>query len=556
MAEVTEVYSYHTFLFPFIWENGKLSYTKKKITEGLDKSKYWENSDFNIKQPGDLDIKEHISFYSQYQYVHPEVREAIFGMGKNIVANYRICPKYLKRPPIENEKMGKNAECEDRAVYKITKYVEITKEDHSAEYEKTEYILVITNIFLKLFNTGVAILGLECENYEHKSFEDVLMINDYGRRIQLPFIPTINKAEDEVYYWASSICADELEITLLEENGQSNHIKTSFAETIKAFNNPDKAFDSVRKDTYCYISECITGLLELETDLKFTMTDSGSKNEIAIYPGLDERMYVMSLIRDTENNKDLLGDIWKEAGQETEMECQTKQREKLYKFTFVDAKDCTCQSDKMRDELLQKYAYDRWIKYETRYMIAPQACNAICNDANTIYTFRTLYMQMVILTLVQRTSLLNFQLLAQKHSEKLNCEKLGRWINMRSNLELMELQERFIAYQNQLNFAEISSQEQAVDIYEMLKKANFISELKESISEQFDFLYGVAGTKQDVMINTWALLLAIISLVPLEKMAELCGVPNFVGILVSFLVVGLIIYITGSWAIFRSGRKK
>ena len=112
--------------------------------------------------------------------------------------------------------------------------------------------------------------------------------------------------------------------------------------------------------------------------------------------------------------------------------------------------------------------------------------------------------------MVQRASLIHFQNLAMKLSEGL--ETCGKCIDTRRKAMLMDLQERFIAFQNQINFQEVSSQEQSVELYQMLRKANFVEELNQTIKDQMDALYDATNTNQDFTFNKWACILALIAL--------------------------------------------
>lgn len=76
----------------------------------------------------------------------------------------------------------------------------------------------------------------------------------------------------------------------------------------------------------------------------------------------------------------------------------------------------------------------------------------------------------------------------------------------------MDLQERFIAFQNQINLQEISSQEQAIELYERFRKVNFVDDLTGALKEQLDALYDATNTNQDYSFNKWALLFTIIAL--------------------------------------------
>ena len=66
---------------------------------------------------------------------------------------------------------------------------------------------------------------------------------------------------------------------------------------------------------------------------------------------------------------------------------------------------------------------------------------------------------------------------------------------------LMDLQERFAAFESQICFTEISSQEQAIDIYEAMTEFFFIDDEMENIKSQLDVLNEAADTYLDFGFN-------------------------------------------------------
>ena len=78
-----------------------------------------------------------------------------------------------------------------------------------------------------------------------------------------------------------------------------------------------------------------------------------------------------------------------------------------------------------------------------------QAFKCMSSDELTITSFCNMYLDMCVLSLVQRASLINFQDIALDLSKGL--EKIGTVIDTRKIKKLMDLQERFIAFQNQIN---------------------------------------------------------------------------------------------------------
>ena len=75
----------------------------------------------------------------------------------------------------------------------------------------------------------------------------------------------------------------------------------------------------------------------------------------------------------------------------------------------------------------------------------------------------------------------------------------------------MNLQERFVAYQSQLSFNEVTPQEQGIEIYNLLRKFMFIDEETESLNERLDILEDASDTNLDFGFNKVALFFTILS---------------------------------------------
>ena len=153
---MAKIYSYHTFLFPFIFEgvDGKND-ERNKIEEAFSNHPYWKSVDWMEQRTEKLNRDQKAADYALYQYFHPAVRKAVFGKDSNIVKNYELKPELLK----------------DEAEYRITKEV--------SEGYNYDFHLKIDRIFLKLFNTGVAVLGMDCLNQQYDHLDEIKMINDY-----------------------------------------------------------------------------------------------------------------------------------------------------------------------------------------------------------------------------------------------------------------------------------------------------------------------------------------------------------------------------------------
>lgn len=487
MKEQGKIYSYHNFIYPFIWEDSARKVNKKEIIESyFENNEYWEN----INRDNEVFSKsDWIKLYSKNEYFHAAFKEAILGYNdkykcdKSIVAQYEFNKKYI----------SKGAE------YIITKSV-----SENNEFKKKEYILDVKSISIKIFNTGIAVLILECINYHESNLNDIKKINDYGRRVSLPFIP------DEYKY---SICADELTLRIhgIDENKYLLNVKESFKDSINQILNQSNFSMKNLSEQSNRVCRWIIELLELGNKGEFLFRCDGKQtNEINIHSALDERMYVMCMINSDKCKKIAEENLRNQTDSWWLDWIDKEKQEFLYELAFVDAGSCSCQSNLMRKELLKNCVYDRWINYGTVYSVTPQAFICMSSDELIITSFCNMYLDMCVLSLVQRASLINFQDIALDLSKGL--EKIGTVIDTRKIKKLMDLQERFIAFQNQINLQEISSQEQAIELYERFRKVNFVDDLMGALKEQLDALYDATNTNQDYSFNKWALLFTIIAL--------------------------------------------
>lgn len=345
---------------------------------------------------------------------------------------------------------------------------------------------------------------LECINYHESNLNDIKKINDYGRRVSLPFIP------DEYKY---SICADELTLRIhgIDENKYLLNVKDSFKDSINQILNQSNFSMKNLSEQSNRVCRWIIELLELGNKGEFLFRCDGKQtNEINIHSALDERMYVMCMINSDKCKKIAEENLRNQTDSWWLDWIDKEKQEFLYELAFVDAGSCSCQSNLMRKELLKNCVYDRWINYGTMYSVTPQAFICMSSDELTITSFCNMYLDMCVLSLVQRASLINFQDIALDLSKGL--EKIGTVIDTRKIKKLMDLQERFIAFQNQINLQEISSQEQAIELYERFRKVNFVDDLTGALKEQLDALYDATNTNQDYSFNKWALLFTIIAL--------------------------------------------
>lgn len=451
-----EIYSYHIFIMPFRWEGEKHAQVRMDdICKQLELRRCWEKIDYTQAVVSYIN-QDSRSLYAEKQYFHPYAQKAIYGGDENVVANYAF-------------RIDQN----DKLNYIIEKNDEV-------------YKLLISSIRIKVYNTGVALVSIHCENHEYNDWKSIKAINDYGRRMALPFIP---------YDCTGSICADKIEIK--SDNQADVDFSYDMKGLINSFNNDNRIPESrigghILQLLNFSLANANTGVRQFVTD-----NISADRKIIPICPILDDRMYVMCLVN--KNGQDIVQD-----------------KKSLYELLFIDCDgSISCPNEEMRDSLLKEHTYCRWMEQGTAYgtLYGMTAHSFVeCSDFEpNINSFLTQYYQICCTVLAQRASLLNFK--DEIMILSFGVEDKDKGINTGKTKWLMSLQEKYIAYQNQLDFFEISSQEQAIDVYEALRSANMVDKENEIFKEQLDNIYNAANVNLDYKLNVGGFAFAIAAII-------------------------------------------
>lgn len=482
------IYSYHTFLFPFIWEGrGKKTISTEDFKAFFDQNPNWESTnmtdEFRIKSNPEIrSDADAFLFYKEYQYFHPYARKAIYGFEDGIVFNYAFRPYDVR----------------NKAHYYITKTMKLP-EITGDSYREITFDLLINSIQLKIYNTGIAIFILEGENHgltkdgePQNNLNAVKAINDYGRRISLPFIPP-----NPNY----SISADNLTLSI---NGIGEFV-SDFKGCIESTQTKEDMENSISLTHFC---DFIKNILSFGGRKSFTSKSTNSDECCFVYSALDDRMFVASYIKDTKES-----DAMRARGNDNRplFYTQNNLSKSLYELLCVDPPDnCCCMDPQMREQEISKAVYTRWLDMGTLTTCTNQALITLTTSNAPSHmddSFLTQYVQMCCLCLAQRASIINFRRIASAVSA--HVEERGRQIKLTTVSHLMTLQERFAAFQNQLNLHEVTPELQGIELYGMLMRNSFITEEMNSLKEQLDALSNAANTSLDYNFNRFALIFAI-----------------------------------------------
>ena len=484
-SEEKEVYSYHTFLFPFLWKRERNQKDEEEFVKFLEdpERSYWKPYEYPIfheeLKGEDEKVKklyeEAQLNYSVYQYFNEPAQTAISGRplsqdDTERVRNYQFL----------YEEMAEHNGA--KPTYEIKCKVERRNAEGKAVYGKRNFILDINNITLRLYPVGVAILVYELENRNYRTLDDVKDINDYGRRIQLACLDAGS---------GFKLTADSITVC---------GIKEDFSARVQEF-----AFENMGANPWkkgiVHLSNTVLHLFQHRDVELVELAVSLEQEEGKLYfePSVDDRMFVMCLISDS----NILPCGWGQYEGISDLDGVGQlSLESLYELIYVDpAHNRCCYSRQRIKEELENSIYDRWIEYGTLYGITQYSMICVTGfheyvGSSVINPFLTIYKELVQLVMVQRTAIIMFAEMAAVRSKESQLNKEEAADN------ILEMQKDYVAFQNQLLLFEVTSQLQGIQIYQMLQEKMEISSQEQEMEKQLQNLYEISQTESGDRTNT------------------------------------------------------
>jgi len=443
--------SEHVFLFPFkINDHFDENIFDKICTKIFEDG--WKNKRF---QP---DTRQ--DHYNNLVYFHPYVHQALFPSADSSFS--RAFERHIPE----------NSSFEIKLI------------------DGTSFKLKLKEVSMQLFTSHVGILSIRVQNYCTQSFDEILMINDYGRRIYPQFLDE----NCDTIGAKNNFLPDQLIISI---NGKIFSEEHFLKREYQNKNLLEKSQPQLAK----HIRDLIGPTL-----IEFS----------PIHSAIDDRMFCMCWV----GNKELSD---KFTTKEDKYKWQNS--EQWYKFVFVDGKDCTCRCDSMLEELIKRCTYRRWEKEGTLSGISRYSFVNLTNDSDYAQNilrpiFTQVYSHMVVLLLTQRASILTFAQRAANISlneKKLNSQKMAK--------EIAELNLEYTKFQTNLCFDEVTPQEQGIEIYTQAREAMRIEEQLQEVKDQISNLDSFANIHLERTRNS-----------QLEKLNVIAGL---------FLPISIIISIWG-----------
>lgn len=424
--------SLHIYLLPFTYSH--------KIKNNLSFSDLW--SSITSKLSGSSNLTNTIQWkqvsqehpnkntYAEYMYFHPFAQEALYDLENNDSIRH-----------FEADLKGQEA----------TYIIEI---DNSESYK-----LNIEKIGLNLYSTGIGVLSMFCRSTKSLTPEEVLSINQFGRRIYQPYLGSKGK-----------IVPSSIAIQIGDEKARKNNI----VQVTERFE-PPTAFSRIMRLPKHILSILPKRLIE----------------DCHLASALDDRMFVLSWYAN-----DGLAQRMKLAFSKSDLDA--RETDFLYRFTFVDRPgewNRGVNNPSMQSDFLNRHTNLRWQEFKTFFGVCRYAFVALGNSGfkDLGNHVETMYFKMVELSLMQRASLIHFstQIAGITHADS---------PRQRAN-KTAELNEAYLHFINNTYFTEITPQEQGIELYDMLRQHLRNTELAESLNQEVQELHNFVSLEEEKQRN-------------------------------------------------------
>lgn len=476
-----ENYSRHIFIFPFQWDY----ITKKKhasYSERTDIKKFDELfSEVSPLKRHYFEIGASEERYNEYTYFHPFARRALFGTEENTsVYHYELS--------------------DTQGTYNISV---------KADGGSTTYSLQLEKIVVSVFDTGVGTVAYFLRNDKHTSFEDILRINDSGRRIYPQFMAKGNRLAAKDSFLADRIYGS-LGVLDFDDNfhqfeGEISHKNTflppDHIRQVFGYNKMDRTED----DGY----------------QKFVFHQESERKEIIrISPVMDDRMFFITFYHSPDYAQKLKDKVPFLPREEENIVNKDEDFEDLwFRYLFGDGKYKSVANASVQREDVKRTTYARWSGGGTLFGLTKDSLVGISNENFIGDHITTMYYQMATLSLVQRSTILRFSNEIATITQQILDKKTKR----KTEKQVKELYGNYIRFLNETYFREVTPQIQGIEMYDMLQNNMNIRKDAKALDEEMGELFNYTELEEQGVLNKTANLY-----LPITLLVGFLGINTFV----------------------------
>lgn len=564
-----DLISRHIFLFPFKWENrvkGKKEEGSFEDRTNLDEfQKTLNGFDENApsKEPSEAFHWERSIFtlngghaYNEYNYFYDFVREVLYDLGdepyKAAKQQGRESEKGSGAAPKADGKAKKAKRLSPSPLriagqgkallrhyelhwnrskglqYQIDVQVSYNRKDEEGNdkhgHEIRNYVLEVEDVLLNVYDTGVGVLTFFLANRDEQQSdpEDILRINQFGRRLAPPFLAvepaSVGWLDRELVEWNFS---KRLEVTQKAELAQDIRLQYADADTPSSKEvQTQNAFISYQqtesfKNGPFRLPPFISKLFKpysLDTQEARWRNEAPEKSTpILLKPVLDDRMFVLCWYGGMKKVKQKREAVWINQAKEIEgfdlLNTRLPEGNFWYRFLFVDGGSMSAYDHEFASKLVKKRSYPRWNPYTyfgiSRYSLVcltdslEELRKPWVNAAFLPQHMESIYYKLFELCIIQRASVLRFsdEVTHMSHfseepddSETL-YEKLAPLVN--------ELYKNYLRFINKIYFREVTAQEQGIELYDILQRELRIEGQVKDLDKEIAELHQYVGMLEE-----------------------------------------------------------
>ena len=174
---------------------------------------------------------------------------------------------------------------------------------------------------------------------------------------------------------------------------------------------------------------------------------------------------------------------------------------RFYELVFVDGEGISCYNRQMLRDLLETHTYARWLELGTVTGISEYSMVCVTSGLPFVSgAFLTLYVEMVMLALAQRISLLDFE----REISNISCKRKG---------EISQIHEEYLRFQGELLLQEVTAQQQGIELYELLLSSMFIERQQAALEGGIRALFEDNTAKNEKRENRILSILAALTVI-------------------------------------------
>ncbi|MBK9257708.1 MAG: hypothetical protein IPM42_19800 [Saprospiraceae bacterium] len=436
---MSEIYSIHTFMFPFRWDY--VSSDKPKENDSYSKRTKLSDFDRVFSACKTLERRPFIigddnPNFNEYTYFHEYARKALYDIGN------------ISNTPDKNEVLYYDKDGIAGDFFNI----EIK--------DGKKYELFPNNICVHIYSTGIGILSYNLSNLNYNNENDILEINEYGRRIYPQFL-----SMNDVRITQGAFLANKI-------SGKIGNI--FFEEDFTQYNN------SVGVDSTFLPPDHIKKIFGFEGQEAESIKQSfvfrkshEQKGNIRISKLTDDRMFFLSYFKNPDKVNELAQPLSEES-KESGYKYLTDGFWYAFLFGDKNKNDISVKNISFQKAEIERVTYDRWLdqknidiknqikdndqKDGVLYGMSRDSFVCIGSWFLLPIHMTTMYYQMAILCLAQRASVLRFS-----YEVSLITDQLEE--NKDATRDIKDLYKNYIQFINKIYFREVTSQLQGIEMY-------------------------------------------------------------------------------------------